>query len=283
MLRLILFLFLLVSVVGADELPDHDITIFQLQGERLLAPIRAAKRSGYDNQPHFSNDSKSIYYTRVENDIADIWTWSKSDGEERLVGTQLSEFSPTVMPGGGGLSTVRVEEDGTQRLWRLSESGEFDLIFNSVKPVGYHAWSGDNVGLFVLGEPHRLEVTKLGQETTKFVVENIGRCLQPVPGRDAVSFTVTFKGLHFLGVYDFEREKLEFGRGLPRGTQDYVWLDQKNILTSNGTILMSSPWEGGKPWTHYSTPGPLQGVTRLAISPDRSRLAVVHRKRGWFR
>ena len=34
--------------------------------------------------------------------------------------------------------------------------------------------------MFVLGEPHRLEIS-LGQETTKVIDKSIGRCLANVP------------------------------------------------------------------------------------------------------
>jgi len=36
--------------------------------------------------------------------------------------TKESDFSPTPVPG-GGLSVVRFEADGTQRLWKLEEGG----------------------------------------------------------------------------------------------------------------------------------------------------------------
>ena len=267
---------------SSQDLPDHDITLFDLCEDGLRTPRSVAGGAGYDNQPFFSEDGGTVYFTRMESDVADIWSWSETVGGRRVVASPLSEFSPTVMPAGGGLSTVRVEADGTQRLWSYSKERGFRLLFNTIKPVGYHAWSGHDVALFVLGEPHRLEVARLGSEQTQVVAEKIGRCLKAVPGRRAVSFTVERGDDHILMMYDFETGEVEQGRPLPRGVQDYDWLNEDTVVTSNGTNLLSGNWKRSGRWSLLHSSLPLQGVSRLAVSADGKKIAIVHLKRGWL-
>lgn len=270
---IVLLCLLLLCPVFAEEMPDHDIVLFDLVQDgdryRLENPLTIAAEVGYENQPSF--DGSSVLFTRMEKETADIWRWTPHQKAQPLVKTSLSEFSPTVMPSGGGISTVRVEKDGTQRLWRYTPDLGFRVIFESVKPVGYQAWSGDNVGLFVLGEPHRFEVARLGQTGTKVVAYDIGRCLQKVPGRDAISFTLVEGERHRLACYDFVAEKTKSLLLLP--SQDYVWLDGETVLSSDGSSLLMAHVDGESWETVYS--GKFKGISRLALSPDRRRLAVV--------
>ena len=55
---------------------------------------------------------------------------------------------------------MRVEKDGTQRLWHVPEGGAAPQpILPDVKGVGYHAWADANtLVLFVLGQPPTLQV-----------------------------------------------------------------------------------------------------------------------------
>lgn len=58
-----------------------------------------------------------------------------------------------------------------------------------VEPVGYHARAGDRVGLFVLGEPPTLRLADPATGAVRVVAREIGRSLQSVPGRSAISYT----------------------------------------------------------------------------------------------
>lgn len=276
---ILLFLWL-AHGAAAEPPPNSDIVVFDVSKTdvTLSAPKVFAASPGYDNQPCFADDSKSIYFTRIEGENSDLWVWSPDQGEQNLTGTVAwSEYSPNVVPGARGLlSTVVVEEDQTQRLWTFSKYAGFQVLFPLLKPVGYHAWSNENIAFFVLGEPHELQVGEWGSDSTRTVDRDIGRCLQRVPGRDAVSYTRLENGRHRLMIYDFgtlERREL---RLLPPGVQDYVWLDSRQILTWDGSSLVRGQARSEHSWRRVSSPMKLKDVTRLALSPDRKRLAVVY-------
>ena len=284
MVSMPLLLCLLLTVLGAqaiaDELPNTDIVVFQLHkdggGFQISDPQAVAQSSGYDNQPCFSADSKEIYFSRIENDQADIWRWSRSGGTENLTSSRWSEYSPTPIPGTRDLlSTVMVEDTGVQRLWTYSQYAGFQLLFPTVQPVGYHAWSGENVALFVLGVPHELQIAQWGVEGAKKIDRNIGRCLQKVPSRNAVSYTKLENKDHRLKIYDFDVGKISSLRKLPSESQDYAWLNESTILTWNGSSLVYGDARRKTGWRTLPSPQPLRAVTRLAVSPDGTQLAVV--------
>ncbi len=273
---LILLLLLLVPALAQPQ-PNHDIVLFEIEGSKLVRPTVVADGPEYENQPSFE-PSGALLFTRMEGERTNIWRWRPDTGAERLAATEESEYSPTFIPGGeGDISTVRVEKDETQRLWRLKKDQTFQPIFQTIKPVGYHAWCGRYVALFVLGEPHELRIATLGSEESRLVDAAIGRCMQRVPGQEAVSYSVEEEGGHRLKVYDFSTGKTRELRQLPQGTEDYVWLDDGTLITSDGESILRGD-AGGESWDTLECPLKLNKITRLALSPDGTKLAVVHQK-----
>ena len=283
LLALIVSVLSLPVLAETPTLPNSDIAVFELVKNRaglaIDRPVVFAQSPGYDNQPHFSPDSSGIYFTRIENSQAHLWHWSAETGSHQWAKSPLSEYSPTPMlDGSGRLSTVRVEQDESQRLWSYDPKRGFQLLFESIKPVGYHAWSGTRVALFVLGEPHQLHIAQLGQESSKIVDRRIGRCLQKIPGEDAVSYTVEEGKRHRLKSYNFSTGKTRTLRLLPGESQDYVWLDSKVLISSNGSNLLCAEVDSEKPWKKLGNRSnlTLNEISRLAISPDGEKLAVVY-------
>jgi hypothetical protein len=102
----------------------------------------------------------------------------------RVTTTAESEYSPTVPADGDGISTVRVEKDGSQRLWRYAADGTpGKALIDDEKGVGYHAWMDDTtLGLFVVSEPPVLKIVDLRSGRARDMGKDLGRCIQAVPG-----------------------------------------------------------------------------------------------------
>jgi len=272
--------------IGAAELPNHDIVIFDLdnKGNELTIsnPQIVAASPDYDNQPSFSVDGSEVYFTRIESGTANLWKWSLiSDQEFPLAQSNLSEYSPTQIPfEPTSFSTVRVEQDGTQRLWKYSPQNGFSVIFESIKPVGYHAWSEKNIAMFVLGEPHTLQVSQLGKQSATIVDRNIGRCLQKVPGHNQISYTAFSGENSLLKVYDFTTQKISSLKLLPGNSQDYVWYSSDKVISSDGERLLVTDINQHSSWQSVQNLSKLKikNISRLAISPNKDKLAVVFTK-----
>ncbi|MBC8155315.1 MAG: PD40 domain-containing protein, partial [Bacteroidetes bacterium] len=157
-------------------------------------PVNITQRKGYDNQPSFTPDGKSLLFTSIREDgQADSYRYNlRQRTTTQLTRTPESEYSPVVTPDRTHFSVIRVEKDQTQRLWKFplsSGKGEPMLVLEKVKPVGYHCWlSADSLALFVLGTPNTLQLVRVSTGDTVRVEESIGRSLHRIPGKNAVSF-----------------------------------------------------------------------------------------------
>jgi len=131
----------------------------------------------YNNQPFFLPDGQGILYTSVRDKQADIYRYNLRGGTTTQVTKTLeSEYSPTLMPDGKSISVVRVEADGTQRLWKFPPMiGEPSLILEKIKPVGYQLWIDDHtLVLFILGKPNTLQIVDTRTEKAETIAENPG-------------------------------------------------------------------------------------------------------------
>ena len=270
--------------------PATDIYIADLRiGDSDIevgSPLNITNREGYDNQPMFLPDGKSLLYTSIREDgQADIYQYNlPTKSTIRITHTKESEYSPTIMPNGKDFSTVRVEADSSQRLWKFSlDGGEASLLLEKIKPVGYHAWaSRHRVALFVLGSPNSLYLADIrdGSMNEK-VSEDIGRSLHKIPGRDAISFVQKVTENNWW----IKKLELDGMKIVPliqtlAGSEDYAWTPDGSILMAQGSKLFKWQPQKDQNWveiTDFKKAG-LTEITRIAIRPTGSRLALASQK-----
>jgi len=282
--------------LGAQGAPSTDIWMVSLEGPGIPRVGRAENlthRTGYDNQPAFTPDGRAILYTVVEgNGPSDIWRLDLGSRERTNVTRTAveSEYSATPMPDGLHFSTVRVEADSTQRLWRFALRGDEApvLLLPAIKPVGYHVWAGDaTLGLYVLGAPlgtpgsppSTLQLADLRTGTAEVVARDIGRALQKIPGRASISFLQQGRG----GAVISELNVLTGGvtpiAKSPERSEYHVWTADGVLIAGVGSRLMV--WKDGR-WdvlADLAADG-VRGISRLAISPTGDRLAFVAEDRA---
>ncbi len=266
---------------------DPDIFLARLttRGGRLSVDSlrNLTHRAGYDNQPSWSPDGKDLYFSSVRDDAqADIYRIDVASGVATRVTASApeSEYSPTVVPGGGAISVVRVERDSTQRLWRVPlDGGPPTLILERVKPVGYHAWADSTtLALYVLGNPNTLQLadTRTGRADT--VATNIGRSLHPVLGAHRVSFVRRVsRDESWIELLDPETRAIQRIVKLPAGVEDYAWTPDGMLLVGMGSLLLRCDPRRGATWetvADLSSSG-LTSITRLAVSPGGDAIAIV--------
>jgi hypothetical protein len=245
--------------------------------------VNITARPGYDNQPQFTRDGTALLYTSIRSDgQADIFRWDLGTREvRRVTRTAESEYSPTPAPAGtgGGFSVVRVEPDSTQRLWRFAEDGGSPtLVLSDVHPVGYHAWGDDHrLALFILGIPATLHLADTRTGRSRAVAEDVGRSVQKIPGRPAVSFVQRLEGgRYFLVELNVETGRLRTLVELPAGAENHAWTPNGTVLLTRGAKLLQ--WQPGRDrsWREVAD-FTARGVelTRIAVSPSGDRIAIV--------
>jgi dipeptidyl aminopeptidase/acylaminoacyl peptidase len=266
--------------------PASDIFIIDLKSEgklKLGQPVKITNWVGYNNQPSFVPDGQSILYTSIRDKQADIYRYDiRAATTTQVTNTPESEYSPTLMPDGKSISVVRVEADGTQRLWRFPVAGGTpSLILEKIKPVGYHLWIDDHtLALFILGKPNTLQIVDARTEKAETVAENPGRILRRVPHEDKFSFVHKVSDQEWLiRTVDLKTRNITtFIKTLP-GVEDYAWTPAGVLLMANGAKLFArkkSDWA----WVEiadFSNAG-LKSITRIAVSPKGDRIAVVARR-----
>jgi WD40 repeat protein len=266
--------------------PASDIFIIDLKGEsklKLGQPIKITSEAGYNNQPSFLPDGQSILYTSIKDKQADIYRYDIRSGlTTQITRTPESEYSPTLMPDGKSISVVRVEVDGTQRLWKFPLAGGGpSLILENIKPVGYHLWVDDyTLALFILGKPNTLQLVDLRTGKAEVIADNPGRILRRVPHEDKFSFVHKASDQEWLiKTFDLKTRNIStFIKTFP-SVEDYAWTPAGVLLMANGAKLFArkkSDWA----WVEiadFSNAG-LKSITRIAVSPKGDRIAVVGRR-----
>ena len=283
-------------VPTAAGVPATDIwlgTLVSGGGALSIADLeRATNRDGYDNQPSFLLDGSAILHTaamdRRQTEIMRLEVPSETgpdhdpDAAERLTRTEASEFSPLQIPGQEAFSAIH-ELRGKQYLWRYDLSGEaLGPIFATAEPVGYHAWANEHiVAMFVLGDPATLQVGDALNGEIRIIAENPGRSIHRIPGTEEISFVR--KGSDeewWIERLDPTAETtVRITETLP-GREDYAWTPEGEILMGDGSRLFS--WSEGSDWTEIADFADfgVEGITRLAVSPNGARIAIVANRPG---
>ncbi|MDB4908323.1 MAG: hypothetical protein JWO05_3107 [Gemmatimonadetes bacterium] len=274
----------LATVAGAQA--NTDVYLLRLpatRGEPLAAPMNLTSRVGYDNQPAFTADGKSLLFTSTREDAqADIWRVDLATKATTRVTTTapVSEYSATLTPDGKGFSMIRVEKDSTQRLWRTGFDGTGDaLVFERIKPVGYHAWVDDHtLALFVLGNPASLQVADTKTGEGRVVAHNIGRSLLRVPGsRRRISY-VQLDSARGAWLTSLDLDATNAAPvtlvAMAPGADYVTWTSADHALSLSGNTLLE--WStGDAQWRPVGTIAGVQKASRLTVSPDGKWLAFV--------
>ena len=178
----------------AQTPPDTEIFVFNLKEKKGEVSLEKGKNvtnhKGYDSQPYFHGINYMLY-TEEEKGQTDIMMIDLLEGKKtNLTDTKESEYSPAMIPGYDSFATIRVEEDGTQRLWQfhLNSKKEPQLIFEDLALVGYHVWSGSDVVMFILGSPVKMIVANTQELNERNITDNIERTLRLIPGTKYFAF-----------------------------------------------------------------------------------------------
>lgn len=258
--------------------PSTEVYVFDIikteKGHGLKNPINVSSQNpGYDNQPQFTHDGDLLFTSTVE-DQTDALLYTFKNGElSNLTNSRANEYSPTPTPDNMGISCIY---DSVQYLAKYDfTSGQRNILIDDLV-VGYHCWLDDtNVILFVLGEVMTLQHYDLKTGLKTILDQDIDRSLHKVPGTNSFSYLDRKTIPKSVVQMNLEKMTREVVASLPNDSQDIALLPNGTILTGDDSKLLVSTPSGE--WAEFADLSEfnLTGITRIAVSPNGQKIAVV--------
>jgi len=266
-----------------------EIYLFDLQEQdsniTLSNPVNISNSTGYDNQPSFTEDGLAILFSSFRNGQADI---SKYFIEENyrvwITDTKPNEFSPMSYPGKKKYFTcVRLNEDGSQLLYKYAYKNKAPEVLISGLKVGYYIWFSEKIAVsYVIGEIESLQVSNFKYKIKYPIQNNIGRSIQKIPsaaslGENLISFISLDHEVPEIYSINPLNSNSKYIADALSGSQDLAWTMKGSMLMGKGNKIYKLDPSKDKAWTPVliECDLPLDGISRLAISPNGKKIAVV--------
>jgi hypothetical protein len=267
--------------------PDIYVADFSVfDGLYFLGPLQNVTNRDYfyDDEPVFTPDSRSLLYVtelgygdRVQTEVHRYYLSSRR--ESRLTRSEESEHSPMPIPGDRAFSTIRVEDEDTQRLWRFTMQGmDGEVLFRNLDNVQHHVWGNETtVLLYLQGQPATARIADLTTGQSEVVARGVGRSMNKIPNRNAWSFVERISRDQSwinevnIGTHEVRRLIATVGGG-----EFHAWTPEGVLLMSWGSRIYQWDPEIGGEWRSIANLEEI-GVTvgRIAVSPDGSKIAIV--------
>ncbi|MEJ0054599.1 MAG: hypothetical protein WDN75_02515 [Bacteroidota bacterium] len=249
-------------------------------------PVNISDHKGYDNQPSFHPAQPAVFFSSAADDgRTDIFSYDyKKKVKKSITQTQEREYSPTVTLDQQSLSCIIQRENGAQDLGKYPIEGGEPMVIIDKLTVGYHVWADNShLGLFILGTKEKpvntLHYLLLPMKRDTILAENIGRSLHKIPGETAFSFVHKISDKEWLiKKFNSQTQAISTITSTLPGRDDLAWLPDGKIIMSDGTKLFFSQPDRGTTWSEVVVSGGaevLRSVTRIAVSADGKKLAVV--------
>lgn len=263
---------------NGTEIILFDIAI-KFSGITLSNPVNITNHKGYDNQPFFYKTN--IYYSSQED--SSQMEIKKYDYLQKttstITHTNENEFSPTITPDKKFISCILQRKNGKQDLVKYPVNGGAPILLIDNLKVGYHAWLNNNsLLLFVLEDTstNGLHYYNVATKENKKLTTDIGRSLQKVPGKQAVSFIKKTPGEWLIREYDATTKKIITIMPALHNHEFIAWTNKGLALMSDGNNIYFAR-QGNNNWQKIKINGdiPLKNISRLAINEQNTKLAVV--------
>ncbi len=282
LLKIFLFVILSLAEVSA-QLPETDLWLFKLKTEDKKLILGEGKnitsRKGYDNQPFFAPDNKSILYVSIrEDNQSDVYRYDLGKGQSfQFTRTKESEYSPNFTPDCKSISCVVVEADSTQRLWLYNLDGTVKKCYNEgIDSIGYYSWlTNDTLLYYKLTEPHSLRIFIETGKADKWLCNSPSRAFKYVEGNNFMYGIKDSVSIQYR-IYDPVLRKSTKYANHKSKSEDFVWNKTYGLVKSEGTQLLR--FNGlDKTWEvmfDFASAG-IKKITRFAFDSKNKNIVIV--------
>ena len=281
------FLFVIVLLVAQHLFAQNNTDVFVVdiapayEGLQLLNLQKVSNNDGYNNQPFFPSNETLLFAGNNEGQT-DIAEYNLNTKSKKWFNTKTEggEYSPQKLPTSADIAAVRLDKDGLQRLYKYdSQTGKSTELIKDLQ-IAYFAFYNDQKILSTVldGDKMDLVMIDLPLKKADTLFYNVGRSLQKVPKINSMSYSLlNEEGNLDLYLLDMNSYESFFVTEMPIGIQDYVWLNDTQILIGSGNKLYMYDTLGDSEWTRVASLEEygLKNITRMAISPNGKKLAIV--------
>mgnify|MGYP001161281925 FL=1 len=281
MLKSTIKLFFLCNVLIAQG--DTEVYLFDLisnaNNYSIKNPINISNNDGYDNQPSFMKNGRSILFSSTRNGQTDIVSYNVRNGKKTwLTDTDGSEYSPQQIGNSKTFSAIRLDKDGTQLLYKYSMYSNKSSVLIPKLKVGYYAWANKNqIYCFILGNPPTLEIFDLKTEDKIYIDDQIGRSIHDNNKNNFVSYiSKQNKDWTINTVNKKSRETQILTNTLSR-SEDLNWITSKTIIMGKENKLYQYELSRNLGWIEIADLSKygLNKISRIAVSPKKDKVAIV--------
>lgn len=242
--------------------------------------LNISNNDGYDNQPSFFDD-ENILFSSTRNGQTDIARYNIQTKSFSWISDtpKGSEYSPLIIPGKAAISAIRLDKDGLQRLYQYDfNTGQSEELLQGLK-VGYHVWYNDYIMVCTVLIENRMDlvVTNLNDNSRYTFQKNVGRSLHKIPDSELISFvskendTAIVRSMHPIS------GATENIVNLLTKSEDVTWTQDGTLLSGYENILIGYHPKKDNRWKplYKFDPKQISSISRLAISPNGKRIALV--------
>lgn len=280
-----LFNVILFFIAGgsAAQLPETDLWLFKIKTEDKKWILGEGKnitsRKGYDNQPFFTPDNKSILYVSIrEDNQADVYRYDLGKQQAfQLTKTKESEYSPNYTPDCKSISCVVVEKDSTQRLWLYNLDGTVKKCYNEgIDSIGYYSWlTNDTLLYYKLTEPHSLRIYIETGKIDKWLCDHPTRAFKTIEGNRFMYGIKDSLSVQYRSYNTVIRKSDEYASHKSK-SEDFVWNKTYGLVKSEGTQILQYD-QKTRSWNvlfDFASSG-IKKITRFAFDLKNKNVVIV--------
>lgn len=287
-------IFCTLALKSFSQVPTTDIYLLDVKAKHgkfvFTNPQKISDWKGYNNQPYFTPDGKSIYYVSYRDKQSDIYKYDiGSKATTQFTNTPEDEYSPKLTPDKKYISVVRVMKDSSQQLWEFPIDGGIpQRIAFGYDSIGYYCWEDNNhVVLVNVPEPMNLKLyfrnagTVYGVSKSYFVVKNVGRSLQMLNNKFMIALFIQKPAnkkdsINWISSIDSKGNIVQIIPTLPN-CEDFA-LGPKNTLFmgKNGKLYKYRIWKD-KAWTEIAdfSNTDYKNFYRIVFNKKGDKIAIV--------
>lgn len=277
-----LSVFLFISILSYAQ-PNTDVFLFDIEinGEEIILSNykNISNNEGYDNQPSFINNN-TILYAKTKNGQTDIAKYNIDNQINNwITSTVGSEYSPLKIPNKNAISSIRLDKNGKQLLYQYDiNNGSFKVLLKDLV-VGYHTWYNKKTIISSVLDGDVLSLVSSNIRTHKHdtIIKNIGRSLHKIPNSNLISYISKANDKWEIRSFNPTKRTNNLITNTLKKVEDLCWTPNGTILMGKGNNLYKFSPNIDSNWIKISSLEEygIENITRIAISPDGNKIAIV--------